>query len=165
MNYIVVFFLDVVIFYFSYCLLFIFFFFSSKRRHTRLQGDWSSDVCSSDLVFIRSASGHAAVPAGGCARLFLARTILRATAHAVASDPQLFRGPRDRAAPPRRTQAGRTPRLEGSGQGPLSPGLRPRQRQRPAHLPAPRWRHGDTAPAGRWPADPVLAPGRAVAAC
>src|ERR1022692_690421 len=24
------------------------FFFSSRRRHTRLQGDWSSDVCSSD---------------------------------------------------------------------------------------------------------------------
>src|SRR2546426_3000729 len=30
-------------------LLFFFFFFSSRRRHTRLQGDWSSDVCSSDL--------------------------------------------------------------------------------------------------------------------
>src|SRR5256885_6387976 len=29
---------------------FFFFFFSSRRRHTRLQGDWSSDVCSSDLV-------------------------------------------------------------------------------------------------------------------
>src|SRR5256885_3870304 len=27
-----------------------FFFFSSRRRHTRLQGDWSSDVCSSDLL-------------------------------------------------------------------------------------------------------------------
>src|SRR5688500_2137360 len=26
------------------------FFLSSRRRHTRLQGDWSSDVCSSDLV-------------------------------------------------------------------------------------------------------------------
>src|SRR5205807_6136193 len=24
--------------------------FSSRRRHTRLQGDWSSDVCSSDLL-------------------------------------------------------------------------------------------------------------------
>src|SRR5256885_2502135 len=24
-------------------------FLSSRRRHTRLQGDWSSDVCSSDL--------------------------------------------------------------------------------------------------------------------
>src|SRR5256885_9507414 len=27
----------------------VIFFFSSRRRHTRLQGDWSSDVCSSDL--------------------------------------------------------------------------------------------------------------------
>src|SRR5205807_7833190 len=33
----------------SLCLFFLFFFFSSRRRHTRLQGDWSSDVCSSDL--------------------------------------------------------------------------------------------------------------------
>src|SRR5256885_17044070 len=31
-------------------LLLLLFFFSSRRRHTRLQGDWSSDVCSSDLV-------------------------------------------------------------------------------------------------------------------
>src|SRR5256885_6145800 len=29
----------------------VFFFFSSRRRHTRLQGDWSSDVCSSDLLY------------------------------------------------------------------------------------------------------------------
>src|SRR5256885_5917499 len=36
----------------------IFFFFSSRRRHTRLQGDWSSDVCSSDLLRLRSARGH-----------------------------------------------------------------------------------------------------------
>src|SRR5256885_11758769 len=34
--------------YCSWCGLF--FFFSSRRRHTRLQGDWSSDVCSSDLL-------------------------------------------------------------------------------------------------------------------
>src|SRR6266487_6211013 len=27
-----------------------FFFFSSRRRHTRWTGDWSSDVCSSDLL-------------------------------------------------------------------------------------------------------------------
>src|SRR5256885_14196441 len=33
--------------------MFFFFFFSSRRRHTRLQGDWSSDVCSSDLEIIR----------------------------------------------------------------------------------------------------------------
>src|ERR1039457_6170516 len=35
-------------------------FFSSRRRHTRLQGDWSSDVCSSDL----SASRRSPVPNG-----------------------------------------------------------------------------------------------------
>src|SRR5438876_2582433 len=29
------------------------FFFSSRRRHTRWTGDWSSDVCSSDLDVIR----------------------------------------------------------------------------------------------------------------
>src|SRR5256885_3889522 len=34
------------------------FFFSSRRRHTRLQGDWSSDVCSSDLATNR---GHVRV--------------------------------------------------------------------------------------------------------
>src|SRR5256885_14019305 len=40
----------------------LFFFFSSRRRHTRLQGDWSSDVCSSDLS--GSAVGHPADRAG-----------------------------------------------------------------------------------------------------
>src|SRR5256885_9730116 len=33
----------------------MYFFFSSRRRHTRLQGDWSSDVCSSDLCTIRQS--------------------------------------------------------------------------------------------------------------
>src|SRR6266511_2769759 len=28
----------------------LFFFFSSRRRHTRFSRDWSSDVCSSDLI-------------------------------------------------------------------------------------------------------------------
>src|SRR5205814_5976750 len=28
----------------------VFFFFSSRRRHTRCLSDWSSDVCSSDLL-------------------------------------------------------------------------------------------------------------------
>src|SRR6266581_2325352 len=31
------------------------FFFSSRRRHTRWTGDWSSDVCSSDLSAARPA--------------------------------------------------------------------------------------------------------------
>src|SRR5690554_1109906 len=36
-------------FFFSY-FFFFFFFFSSRRRHTRCGRDWSSDVCSSDLI-------------------------------------------------------------------------------------------------------------------
>src|SRR5437879_7222225 len=36
-------------FFLIYELFFFFFFFSSRRRHTRYIGDWSSDVCSSDL--------------------------------------------------------------------------------------------------------------------
>src|SRR5256885_12768152 len=39
-----------------YCVMSIFFFFSSRRRHTRLQGDWSSDVCSSDLNCIEETN-------------------------------------------------------------------------------------------------------------
>src|SRR5688500_19073534 len=35
----------------------IWFFFSSRRRHTRLQGDWSSDVCSSDLDAVVTTAG------------------------------------------------------------------------------------------------------------
>src|SRR5256885_3543995 len=43
---------------------YVFFFFSSRRRHTRLQGDWSSDVCSSDLPGL----SHQADQAGGALR-------------------------------------------------------------------------------------------------
>src|SRR5207248_6126637 len=49
---------------------FFFFFFSSRRRHTRSYGDWSSDVCSSDLSPRRDTSGSAAgrwTRAGGIA--------------------------------------------------------------------------------------------------
>src|SRR5437762_12655304 len=35
------------------------FFFSSRRRHTRYIGDWSSDVCSSDLLVDLRAAGDA----------------------------------------------------------------------------------------------------------
>src|SRR6266516_7157480 len=60
------------------CLLFVFFvsdsvgyfFFSSRRRHTRSYGDWSSDVCSSDLPLageepVVAAPGRPAQAAGG----------------------------------------------------------------------------------------------------
>src|SRR3989449_7598072 len=40
-----------------------FFFFSSRRRHTRCSRDWSSDVCSSDLV--SGGAGVLAARGGG----------------------------------------------------------------------------------------------------
>src|SRR5438105_11145144 len=44
--------------------VFLVFFFSSRRRHTRSTRDWSSDVCSSDLVVrpYRYSSGWAVRP-------------------------------------------------------------------------------------------------------
>src|SRR5262245_62990310 len=43
--------------------LWAFFFFSSRRRHTRCLSDWSSDVCSSDLLQRAKRSAHARVKA------------------------------------------------------------------------------------------------------
>src|SRR5260370_25000870 len=37
---------------------FVFFFFSSRRRHTRFKCDWSSDVCSSDLIMLLAGKRH-----------------------------------------------------------------------------------------------------------
>src|SRR5690348_2346109 len=50
--------------------MFLYFFFSSRRRHTRWTGDWSSDVCSSDLEpgnedVETVATGARAAAAGG----------------------------------------------------------------------------------------------------
>src|SRR5437764_10959128 len=53
------FFISIFFFLFSF-FFFYFFFFSSRRRHTRYIGDWSSDVCSSDLY-----SGRAHGSGGG----------------------------------------------------------------------------------------------------
>src|SRR5256885_9832149 len=48
-----------------------YFFFSSRRRHTRLQGDWSSDVCSSDLLVYEALTGdeRRALPAAAAIEL------------------------------------------------------------------------------------------------
>src|SRR5262245_64740494 len=40
------------------------FFFSSRRRHTRCLSDWSSDVCSSDLLRLSGATGGDQTEAG-----------------------------------------------------------------------------------------------------
>src|SRR5712675_3641991 len=45
--------------------VFVFFFFSSRRRHTRCSRDWSSDVCSSDLMSERKAEMIEMRPSGG----------------------------------------------------------------------------------------------------
>src|SRR5215467_12937722 len=83
----------------------IIFFFSSRRRHTRLQGDWSSDVCSSDLgprqwLRFGSASARALwekVPFAVLA-LIAAVVALRAQAHAGALRPLHGYGVPSRAA-------------------------------------------------------------------
>src|SRR2546422_8886258 len=43
------------------------FFFSSRRRHTRCSRDWSSDVCSSDLLPL--SNSHRYTPADPCRKL------------------------------------------------------------------------------------------------
>src|SRR5271168_623417 len=45
----------------------VLFFFSSRRRHTRSYGDWSSDVCSSDLRLAAAAQAAEAVAMGAVA--------------------------------------------------------------------------------------------------
>src|SRR2546427_12744936 len=44
----------------------VFFFFSSRRRHTRFDCDWSSDVCSSDLmaVILQALSARLGIATG-----------------------------------------------------------------------------------------------------
>src|SRR2546430_5293388 len=52
-----------------------FFFFSSRRRHTRFDCDWSSDVCSSDLVPALSALALPISPMRHSASSFMARCL------------------------------------------------------------------------------------------
>src|SRR5256885_1432358 len=64
------------------------FFFSSRRRHTRLQGDWSSDVCSSDLVREFRASGKKVIAYG--TEFTQERYYLAAQADEIYLDPMGF---------------------------------------------------------------------------
>src|SRR2546426_8351347 len=62
----------------------LFFFFSSRRRHTRLQGDWSSDVCSSDLrrKYVRDGREYFARE-GAILVLAVLGDVIRVAAHSV----------------------------------------------------------------------------------
>src|SRR5690348_17434635 len=65
------------------------FFFSGRRRHTRWTGDWSSDVCSSDLARRRRRSGR---PVRHVAQL---REAAAARQHAGPEGPTQERGAAD----------------------------------------------------------------------
>src|SRR5256885_16129262 len=106
----------------------VFFFFSSRRRHTRLQGDWSSDVCSSDL------GGYQVEAGTGVLQLLANAGGLTELAH----KDRIFvlrRGPHPgplrvslSVLPPPRNRAGPVPApkrggLAGEEPGPPTPGL------------------------------------------
>src|SRR2546426_500313 len=127
---------------------FLSFFFSSRRRHTRLQGDWSSDVCSSDLgdraVRCRHRPGAGrrlrAIARPRAHGALLAPEHRRAAGRARASDAVQGQG----AAPGER--AGGAPdlsRAPGGRRAPVRGNTRAGWR-RPA--PAPRADAGDRAP-------------------
>src|SRR5206468_9363151 len=65
----------------------VFFFFSSRRRHTRSDRDWSSDVCSSDLLVIPPFVLHG-MKGIGTEPAFLINV---PTEHYVYDDPDEFR--------------------------------------------------------------------------
>src|SRR5205807_5884341 len=68
-------------------------FFSGRRRHTRLQGDWSSDVCSSDLV-TTSGSRKICYPLGSSALPDVVTTCLVAIGAIIPAviSPVFYRG-------------------------------------------------------------------------
>src|SRR5437762_8620581 len=57
--------------------------FSGRRRHTSYIGDWSSDVCSSDLQLLDRA--RRAPPEGGAAEEQVHPVLLRRLEHRVAA--------------------------------------------------------------------------------
>src|SRR5205807_7883832 len=59
---------------------------SSRRRHTRLQGDWSSDVCSSDL----GGSGDVPAPASAAPTVTITATNQAAVTRSMVNGGQAF---------------------------------------------------------------------------
>src|SRR5206468_6729639 len=95
----------------SWCFLF-FFFFSSRRRHTRSDRDWSSDVCSSDLVVVLF---HASLRSNV---LRLREQVGRATRHTMqtAGDVAREQGPNGRPVRSEERRVGKEWRSRGSAE-------------------------------------------------
>src|SRR2546426_10868531 len=89
----------------------MFFFFSSRRRHTRLQGDWSSDVCSSDLhaAYGAAKAGLMALVRSGAVELGPAGVRVNAVAPGVVWTPRVsaYLGEEGRARNVENTPLGR----------------------------------------------------------
>src|SRR5690348_16319252 len=67
-----------------------FFFFSSRRRHTRWTGDWSSDVCSSDLEDFRLSEQLALLDIAQISTLHsFCFQLVREHFHELGLDPQI----------------------------------------------------------------------------
>src|SRR6266478_7958076 len=85
------------------------FFFSSRRRHTRFDCDWSSDVCSSDLLVEQSMKAPSPFYVSNVARgIFLLDAMLRhrirnfifASTCAVYGEPHVIPIPEDHPKSP-----------------------------------------------------------------
>src|SRR5215469_17930313 len=75
-----------------------FFFFSSRRRHTRSLRDWSSDVCSSDLVSVASNRLQRRLTSG-CGHSTSARTLSRRSAASGSEERRVGKECRSRWSP------------------------------------------------------------------
>src|SRR5258706_276886 len=86
----------------SRCRLYLCVFFSSRRRHTRLVSDWSSDVCSSDLLLLGGVGGE--LSEGEIAGGWRMRDLGIGDGKLVRSCAQSPRGGRDKHFPRRRSR-------------------------------------------------------------
>src|SRR2546428_7560087 len=66
-----------------------FFFFSSRRRHTRSDRDWSSDVCSSDLLLVLAVPhAHASISSSLAVVIFSQPSVVTARSEEHTSELQ-----------------------------------------------------------------------------